>query len=113
MGLPFLELQSVDSTNNYARQQLSAGLAQHGTAVFAHEQTAGKGQRGNTWVSEKDANIALSIVIKPYPLVLHQQFLLNACIVTAACEWFRNYAENETKIKWPNDLYWQNRKAGL
>jgi len=46
VGLPFIELQSVDSTNNYARAQIHAGLAQHGMTIFAHEQLAGKGQRG-------------------------------------------------------------------
>ncbi len=50
---PFIELLSVDSTNNYALEQLHAGLAQHGTAFFAHEQSGGKGQRGKTWTAAK------------------------------------------------------------
>jgi len=112
IGLPFVELQSVDSTNNYARKQIHAGLAQHGMAFFAHEQLSGKGQRGKSWSSEKDVNILLSIVIKPVPLLLTQQFMLSACVVVAVHEFFKKYAGDETKIKWPNDLYWQDRKAG-
>lgn len=112
IGSPFIELQSVDSTNNYARQQIHAGLAQHGMVVFAHEQVAGKGQRGKVWTSEKGANIALSIVIKPASLRLMQQFQLSACAAVAIYSFFVKYAGDETKIKWPNDLYWQDRKAG-
>jgi BirA family biotin operon repressor/biotin-[acetyl-CoA-carboxylase] ligase len=112
IGLPFVELQSVDSTNNYARKQIHAGLAQHGMAIFAHEQLTGKGQRGKRWSSEKDVNILLSIVIKPGPLLLTQQFMLSACVAVAIHDFFMKYAGADTKIKWPNDLYWQDRKAG-
>ena len=112
IGLPFVELQSVDSTNNYARQQIHAGLAQHGMAIFAHQQLSGKGQRGKDWISEKDANIILSIVIKQPPLLLTQQFMFSACVAVAAHDLCMKYAGTDTKIKWPNDLYWQDRKAG-
>ena len=108
----FIELQSVDSTNNYARQQIHAGLAQHGTAFFAHEQVAGKGQRGKIWTTEKGSNLILSLVVKPQPLLLAQQFQLSACVAVAIHEFFMKYAGDNTKIKWPNDLYWQDRKAG-
>jgi BirA family transcriptional regulator, biotin operon repressor / biotin---[acetyl-CoA-carboxylase] ligase len=112
LGLPFIELQSVDSTNNYARQQIHAGLAQHRLAIFAYEQVAGKGQRGKVWATEKGSNIILSLVVKPQPLQLTQQFQLSACAAVAVQEFFMKYAGDETKIKWPNDLYWQDRKAG-
>ncbi len=111
-GLPFIELLSVDSTNNYARQQIHAGLAQHGMAFFAHEQMAGKGQRGKVWTSEKGDNIILSLLVKPQPLPLAKQFQLSACVAVAVQDFFMKYAGDDTKIKWPNDLYWQDRKAG-
>jgi len=112
IGSPFIELQSVDSTNNYARQQIHAGLAQHGMAIFAYEQTAGRGQRGRVWTAEKDLNIALSVLVKPRPLELNQQFQLSACVALAVLEFFMKYAVDKATIKWPNDLYWQDRKAG-
>lgn len=112
IGTPFIELQSVDSTNNYARSLIQDSMAQHGTAVFAHEQLAGKGQRSKIWTTEKDANIIMSIVINPEPLQVSQQFQLSACIATAINDFFSKYAGEQTKIKWPNDLYWQDRKAG-
>jgi BirA family transcriptional regulator, biotin operon repressor / biotin---[acetyl-CoA-carboxylase] ligase len=110
--MPFIELESVDSTNNYAFKQLHAGLAQHGTAYFAREQMAGKGQRGKTWSAAKDSSLLLSIVVDPGPLLLTQQFQLSACVAVSVCEFFSRYAGDSTRIKWPNDLYWQDRKAG-
>ena len=110
--LPFIELQSVDSTNNYAREQIHAGLAQHGMGIFAHQQLAGKGQRGKTWLTEKAGNIAFSILVKPHIIPLIAQFQLSAVAAVAAQIFFSGYAGEDTKIKWPNDLYWQDRKAG-
>jgi len=81
-------------------------------AVFAREQTAGRGQMGRKWEAEKGANIALSIVIKPENFQLSQQFQLSACAAVSAHELLAKYAGDNTKIKWPNDLYWQDRKAG-
>jgi BirA family transcriptional regulator, biotin operon repressor / biotin---[acetyl-CoA-carboxylase] ligase len=126
IGTPFIELQTIDSTNNYALSLIHAarlpdlptGQAegqvspQHGLVVFSHAQTAGKGQRGKKWVSSPGINIALSIVINPTPLQVSQQFQLSACTAVALQEFFGKYAGTETKIKWPNDLYWRDRKAG-
>jgi len=110
--LPFIELKTVDSTNNYALTQLHEGLAHHGTAYFAGEQVAGKGQRGKTWLAAKDSSILLSIVINPDPLTLNQQFQLSACVAASVCGFFNSYVNGNACIKWPNDLYWQDRKAG-
>lgn len=108
----FIELQSVDSTNNYARLQIQHGLAQDRMAIFAHHQTTGKGQRGKKWEAEKGANIALSVLIKPDFLKLSQQFSLSACVAVSVHQFLSNYIIDGLKIKWPNDLYWQDRKAG-
>lgn len=112
IGLPFIELQTVDSSNNYALAQIHAGLARHGMAVFAHEQVAGKGQRGREWISSGRTNIALSIIINPSPLQVSGQFQLSACIAVAARDFLEFYTSDSVKIKWPNDLYWKDRKAG-
>jgi BirA family biotin operon repressor/biotin-[acetyl-CoA-carboxylase] ligase len=112
LGIPFIELQSVDSTNNFIKQLVHEKEIKPGTTVFAHEQVSGKGQRGKTWRSEKDANIILSILIDPHPVPLSMQFHLSATISTAVHEFFSIYAGDDTSIKWPNDLYWRDRKAG-
>lgn len=105
-------LDTVDSTNIYAMNQINAGMAKHGMAWFAREQTAGKGQRGKGWKGERDKNIALSLVLEPGRLQFNNQFHVSAAVALACFEFFGGYAGDETKIKWPNDLYWRDRKAG-
>lgn len=108
----FTILDSVDSTNNYAMARAHAGLASHGEAIFAHAQTQGKGQRGKQWQTGEGENIAISILIDPEPLQQQQQFYLSIAIALACFDFFNKYAGDETCIKWPNDLYWRDRKAG-
>jgi len=113
IGRSFIELQSVDSTNNYAMGRVHAGLASHGMMFFAHEQWAGKGQRGKSWMSTPGENIIASTVLEPVNLALIQQFALSASVALACLDLFSRYAGTEdTTIKWPNDLYWRDRKAG-
>lgn len=87
-----------------------AAMAQHGAVVFTHEQTKGKGQRSKEWVSEKDMNIALSILIEPKNLKVSELFLLSMMVAVGVRQFFLNHAE-EIEIKWPNDIYWRDRKA--
>ncbi len=112
IGLPFIILHSVDSTNNYAMGLVHAGMAQHGTVVFTHHQIKGKGQRQKQWHSLPDENITLSIIIKPFGVSINKQFVLSMSIAIGIYKFFCKYAGEETKVKWPNDLYWRDRKAG-
>src|SRR2546430_17414540 len=93
-------------------QQVKSGVAKHGTAYFAHEQISGKGQRNKQWLSAKDENIILSIVLDASQFLLSQQFSLNMVSALAALNLFNNYTTNNLTIKWPNDVYWQDRKTG-
>jgi BirA family biotin operon repressor/biotin-[acetyl-CoA-carboxylase] ligase len=113
IGHAFIELGSVDSTNNYAMAQATTGSADHGTLYFAHEQWAGKGQRGRTWTSNPGENIILSAVLEPVALFSSQTFALSAAVALACHDLFSRYAGTDnTRIKWPNDLFWNDRKAG-
>jgi len=112
LGQPFIILDSVNSTNNYAMGQVHAQLTKHGTVYFALEQTAGKGQRTKSWKSETGQNIILSMVINPGKLKPHQTFFLSAAVAVACREFFVKYVGDDAFIKWPNDLYWCDRKAG-
>ncbi len=112
LGTPFIELTVVDSSNNYAMQQIKAGLVQHGTAWFAHEQTAGKGQRGKTWFTEQGQNIIISIAVDTKQLNTSQQFEFSMAMALGCYDFFSGFAlPDDTKIKWPNDIYWRDRKA--
>jgi BirA family biotin operon repressor/biotin-[acetyl-CoA-carboxylase] ligase len=108
----FTILDTVDSTNNYAMGKINAGTAKHGMVWFATEQTAGKGQRGRNWTSEKGKNIALSLVLAPEQLKVTSQFQLSAAVALVCFEFLNGYAGEGVKIKWPNDLFWRDRKAG-
>jgi BirA family biotin operon repressor/biotin-[acetyl-CoA-carboxylase] ligase len=112
IGARFLILDSVDSTNNYAMAQAHAGLAKHGDVYFAREQTAGRGQRGKTWIAAKEENITMSIVLQPPPLLFSKKFFLSAAIALACQRFFNHLTERDSTIKWPNDIYWRDRKAG-
>jgi BirA family transcriptional regulator, biotin operon repressor / biotin---[acetyl-CoA-carboxylase] ligase len=111
LGQPMVILSSVDSTNNYAMAQVRAGLATPGQAWRALDQTSGRGQRQKTWVSQPGENIIISIAMQPH-LPLQQQFLLSAAVGLGVYDFFSKLAGDETKIKWPNDIYWRDRKAG-
>ncbi|HEY0067590.1 MAG TPA: biotin--[acetyl-CoA-carboxylase] ligase [Flavisolibacter sp.] len=111
IGTPFIELPTVDSTNNYATTLAHEGMARHGTAVFAHRQTRGRGQRTKEWVTG-GGNIALSLVLEPVQLTTSRMFSLSMAVALGACRFFTRYAGEDTRIKWPNDIYWRDRKAG-
>jgi BirA family biotin operon repressor/biotin-[acetyl-CoA-carboxylase] ligase len=108
---PFTVLPTVASTNNYAMERTAAGMTRHGEAFFTTRQSEGRGQRGKSWNSADGENIALSIVINPFPLDMEQQFLLSAAVAVSCASWFSQYAGEPTRIKWPNDIYWRDRKA--
>jgi BirA family biotin operon repressor/biotin-[acetyl-CoA-carboxylase] ligase len=112
IGEPFYELSEVDSTNNYAMQRVQAHLAGHGTTWFAHYQKAGKGQRGKQWNAERGKNIMMSIVLKTETLRVENQVFLNTAVALGCLDFFSGHAGDKTKIKWPNDIYWGDRKAG-
>jgi BirA family transcriptional regulator, biotin operon repressor / biotin---[acetyl-CoA-carboxylase] ligase len=106
-----IELDSVDSTNNYAMGRIHAGLAFDGLICLARHQWAGKGQRGKTWTAEPGQNLLMSLVIEPSFLKVSNQFLLSACTALGILETVRNDAKEKWTIKWPNDIYWGDRKA--
>ena len=105
-------LESVDSTNNYAMAMVRTGLAKHGDGYFAKAQLQGKGQRGKTWQTEPGTNIILSLTMQPLSLPISRQFHFSAAIALAVRDFFDAYAGGDTTIKWPNDIYWRDRKAG-
>jgi BirA family biotin operon repressor/biotin-[acetyl-CoA-carboxylase] ligase len=108
----FIVLDTVDSTNNYAMAKVHAGLSKHGNAYFSSHQTAGKGQRGKQWETSLGVNIALSIVLELTTLNAAQQFQLSAAVALGCFDFFSKHAGDETTIKWPNDIFWRDRKAG-
>lgn len=89
----------------------SANQFEHGTALAAHEQTAGRGQRGNHWESEPQKNLTFSVLLRPRILVAARQFEISQIVSIAITKVLRRCLESdEIKIKWPNDIYYKDKK---
>ena len=105
-------LDEVDSTNTYALQCLAEGGITPGTAWFARYQSAGRGQRGKAWQAAPDESINLSVFFQPQQLPLARSFIFNALVALGVYDFFAPLAGDATTLKWPNDLYWEDKKAG-
>ncbi len=112
IGDLFISLDSVESTNNYAMAQVHAGMTNHGATYFTSHQTAGKGQRGKSWNTKAGESLAISIVIVPEPLLLSDLFLLSAAFTLGCYDLVNHNTTAGCSIKWPNDIYINDRKAG-
>lgn len=105
-------LETVDSTNNYAMALVQRGDAVTGNAVFAMDQTQGKGRRGRAWQSNKGENLILSIPVQMQWLPTSRQFELSVAVALAAHALLSKEVSVSTAIKWPNDIFAGDRKAG-
>jgi BirA family transcriptional regulator, biotin operon repressor / biotin---[acetyl-CoA-carboxylase] ligase len=100
---------TLPSTNDKLAQLIATENAPPGTIVIAKTQTAGRGQRGNTWVSDP-GGLYLSIAISPDLAAtnIHQ--------LTIGTVWGVAYQLRQqgvcVSIKWPNDLMLNERKLG-
>lgn len=115
VGQNLITLSEVDSTNNYAKQLLAnIKPLTEGTAIVAEHQFAGKGQAGNTWLSNPGQNITTSIVLNPSFLSPDKQFLLSKVASLALLDVLVSLNIKDASIKWPNDIYVANHKiAGI
>lgn len=87
--------------------------------VVARRQTAGRGQRGNTWESLPYANLTFSLMVRPHSLAAARQFELSMVVALALADAIdavlaADGAPGRCEVKWPNDLYYNDRKlAGI
>ena len=106
-------LPSCHSTNEIAQNMVKNGCNE-GTVIITDDQFAGKGQQGNTWQSEPGSNLTFSLVLKPGFLSPNQQFLITVAVSLALKSTLEEYLPGEIQIKWPNDIYYRERKiAGI
>lgn len=83
-----------------------------GTVIMADDQFAGRGQQENTWHSQSGLNLTFSIYLRPHFLPVEHQFKLNMAVSIGVITALKDYLNAGLKIKWPNDLYYNNRKLG-
>lgn len=114
IGNNLIELDVVDSTNNYAANLLVQTKLVNGTAIMTHFQTGGRGQRGSDWVSEPGKNLLFSIVLNGHFINTNNYFLLSKAIAIGINEALEEVSGKTSYVKWPNDIYINQKKiAGI
>ncbi len=114
IGQNHIELPFIASTNTYASELLQRENVMEGTIIYTLNQHLGRGQRGNNWESEPGKNLTFSIILKPAFLPVYKQFDLNKAISIAVVDFIQSQLEfsYSCKIKWPNDIYINDKKLG-
>ena len=105
------KVKEITSTNDYLAHLCKESKAKEFYTVIAESQTKGKGQRGNSWESEAGKNLTFSTVLYPTALEANKQFCLSMLAALACHEALDNYIDGFS-IKWPNDIYWKDKKIG-
>lgn len=100
-------ISSTNSTNSLAKEMLAKGEWPQGEHfLYAGYQTAGRGQTGNSWESEEGKNLLCSILLPPGKNL----YFLNIAVSVALIR----LLDEQLTIKWPNDIYWKDKKlAGI
>ncbi|MGM9825775.1 MAG: biotin--[acetyl-CoA-carboxylase] ligase [Paludibacteraceae bacterium] len=112
-------IEETDSTNNLLKAAVVAEAAwlreERIPVVWTGFQTAGRGQAGNGWESERGQNLLFSVLLRKPQVAIAEQFMLSMLAAVVLRETVAEEIGNEgLTIKWPNDLYWGDKKlAGM
>ena len=106
-------IKQTHSTNALLREMLRSDNLPEGFVLQADFQTAGKGQTGNSWESEEGKNLLFSLLLQPHHIQIEEQFILSQIVSVAIVHVLSRYSSGFS-IKWPNDIYFENKKiAGI
>ncbi len=105
----YIKVSQTASTNTYL-SRLAATLP-GGTVIYTPSQTAGRGQKGNSWESEDGKNLTFSMLLKRPPVKARDQFYLSEAAALAVVEALTALGGDGFTVKWPNDVYWRDKKA--
>lgn len=104
---------STASTNTFLHEMMRQDKLPEGFLLYTDFQTAGKGQPGNTWESENGKNLLFSMLLYPHSIKVYEQFILSEITGLAIRKVLEKYTD-DICIKWPNDIYWKDKKiAGI
>lgn len=105
----FTYLKRTDSTNAFLLEKAEAQRV--GTVVWTGEQTAGKGMGSNVWESEPGKNLTFSMGLDMSFMQAADQFLLSQAVPLGLFDVLdKELSSDSLSVKWPNDLYYGNRK---
>lgn len=106
-------IKETQSTNILLWKMFHEKSLPEGFVLYTDFQTAGKGQNGNFWESQKGKNLLFSMILYPKHIPIDQLFLLSQLVCIAIKEALEKYISDIT-VKWPNDIYWNDKKiAGI
>jgi BirA family biotin operon repressor/biotin-[acetyl-CoA-carboxylase] ligase len=108
--MKIIKLDAIDSTNTYLRQLSLEEKLEDFTIVVAASQTAGKGQMGTKWSSEKGKNLTFSVFKKISCLENDEQFYISMATSLAIYKALKHFQIPKLAIKWPNDILSENQK---
>ncbi|MGB9621539.1 MAG: biotin--[acetyl-CoA-carboxylase] ligase [Brevinematia bacterium] len=100
-------LDEVDSTNSFAISNIEK--LQDRTVIIAKNQVLGKGRMGRSWISEKDKDITMSIILKPN-IQIDNLFKYIVYTSLAVFKSLKDFDIDDIFIKWPNDIIYKNKK---
>lgn len=105
-----IRLDSVTSTNTY--MATLPPDTPDGTVVTVRDQTCGRGQRGNSWEAAPGKNITLSILLRPEEVEARSQFMVSEAVALGVADTVMEFLgpDANVKVKWPNDIYVDDRK---
>lgn len=104
-----IHLSSTDSTMLRLRDEVYARVAEEFVLLTADYQSAGRGQRGTSWEADAEQNLLFGFLFHPVEVNAMHQFSLSEALALAVCECLSAYDEGFS-VKWPNDVYWHERK---
>jgi BirA family biotin operon repressor/biotin-[acetyl-CoA-carboxylase] ligase len=103
--------KELDSTNSYARENMSDLINVLPAVILADSQQEGRGQNENTWDSEPEKNLLLSVVIKPGFSVQEGLFRINYLLTFSIIDTIKRLFGVEAHLKWPNDVFVNDKKV--
>ena len=109
MEAKVIRLDEVDSTNRWLRDYVPSD-EETVSICTAEFQTDGQGCGGNSWESERGKNLLFSVLIHPSDIAANEQFQISMATALAICDALRDFGIGEARVKWPNDIYWRDRK---
>ena len=104
-------LRETRSTNLVLKEMLREYELPEGFVLRTDFQSAGKGQPGNSWESEKGKNLLFSVLLYPQHIAIDQQFILSQLVSVAILRTLNSFCAGFS-IKWPNDIYFGDKKIG-
>jgi BirA family transcriptional regulator, biotin operon repressor / biotin---[acetyl-CoA-carboxylase] ligase len=112
IGQNIIYMPKCHSTNQVALDLNLELPAQEGSIVITSHQTAGRGQRGNSWEASPHENLTFSVILSPTFLKIDEQFSLSMAVAISIYDFLSLYVPEGLRIKWPNDILYQHKKIG-